>query len=173
MYFSEKGNIFETSVVKSEVGCFKGGFDGRGHTVKNLNVGENGLFGSLGGLAVVKNLALVNLGVPRDGSGCGLAFANAATIENVFVSGNADKLVSYSIGPNNRFTDIVAELTGDSAVIAKNVASVDTQEIVGYGIIKDMPYTVRRLKFVLTKNTCGRRAKAIFTTLISTSAATT
>lgn len=133
MYFSGKGAVFETNIVKSEGGCFKGGFDGRGHTVKNLNVGENGLFGSLGGVSVVKNLALVALSVPSEGAACALAYANAARIENVFVSGNVKKLVSYSIGPNNSFTNIVANLTGENAVIAQNVASVDTQEIVGYG----------------------------------------
>lgn len=133
MYFSEKGNIFETNVVKSTGGCFTGSFDGRGHTIKNLGVGENGLFGSLGGVSVVKNLALVDLSVPNEGAACALAYANAARIENVFVSGNAKKLISYSIGPNNSFTNIVANLTGENAVIAQNVASVDTQEIVGYG----------------------------------------
>ena len=72
---------------------FTGPFDGRGHTISNVDVGTSGFFWGIGA-GTVKNLALLNV------SGTASALASethGSTIENVFISSDTcAKAVAYA-----------------------------------------------------------------------------
>lgn len=53
-----KGEIeWKNASADKETKCFNGVFDGRGHKIVGIRVGERGLFGALGNEAVIKNVA--------------------------------------------------------------------------------------------------------------------
>lgn len=91
---------------------FVGTFDGRGHTISNVDVGTSGFFWGIGA-GTVKNLALVNV------SGTAKALAtetHGATVENVFVSSNSC-LRLFDYAGDSTFKDIIAVLPNGADVI--------------------------------------------------------
>ena len=91
---------------------FIGTFDGRGHTISNVNVGAGGLFDGIGA-GTVKNLALVNV----IGTGSAIASeTHECTIENVFVSSNSC-LKAFNYVGDSSFKNIIVVLPGGQNVI--------------------------------------------------------
>lgn len=91
---------------------FVGTFDGRGHTISNVDVGTSGFFWGIGA-GTVKNLALVNV------SGTAKALAtecHEATVENVFVSSDSCLRLFDYVG-DSTFKDIIAVLPNGTDVI--------------------------------------------------------
>ena len=91
---------------------FVGTFDGRGHTISNVEVGTSGFFWGIGA-GTVKNLALVNV------SGTAKALAtetHGATVENVFVSSDSC-LRLFDYVADSTFKDIIAVLPNGADVI--------------------------------------------------------
>ena len=68
---------------------FIGTFDGRGHSISNVNVGEYGLFKGIG-TGTVKNLALINVIGTKGALGLEV---HGATFENLFISGSTPYIV--------------------------------------------------------------------------------
>lgn len=91
---------------------FTGIFDGRGHTISNVNVGTSGFFWGIGA-GTVKNLALLNV------SGTVSALASethGSTIENVFISSDTCvKAVAYA--GDSSFKDMIVVLPNGQHVI--------------------------------------------------------
>ena len=128
-------------------GTFKGVFDGKGRTIKNFTISENGsLLGDGGGSSgcTVKNIALVNVNATR-------AFyfftANNAAeagfvMDNIYVKLSDDTvhprgLTGYA-GSANSYTNILIEYTGSNADTFRDYA-----EQSNYGVfIGDIPATV-------------------------------
>ncbi len=69
--------------VSVPVHGFMGTFDGQGYAITNLNTGEDGLFGALGG-ATIKNVAFINCSTSVVGS---IAYATTR-LENIFYTSN-------------------------------------------------------------------------------------
>lgn len=71
---------------------FIGKLDGRGHTISNFSVAEDGIFGNIGIGAVIKNLAITNVsfrkndGPSNDDTTLFAGYINGATFENVYVA---------------------------------------------------------------------------------------
>lgn len=132
-------------------GTFKGVFDGKGKTIKNLTLSENGsLLGDGGGSSgcTVKNIALVNVNATR-------AFyfftANNAAeagfvMDNIYVKLSDDTvhprgLTGYA-GSANSYTNILIEYTGSNADTFR-----DYEEQMNYGVFMgDIPVTVPTVK---------------------------
>ncbi len=93
-------------------GGFTGTFDGRGHTISNVNVGTNGFFWGIGA-GTVKNLALVNV----IGTGAAIATeTHEATVENVYVSSDSCVKAFTYVG-DSTFENIIAVLPNGQHVI--------------------------------------------------------
>ena len=93
MRWARKSTLLEPSQNFTPIPNFTGLFDGQGQTIANLTIAstaENvGLFGSIGGAGVVRNLNLADVTVSGPGSQFvgTLAGTNAGTISNVSATG--------------------------------------------------------------------------------------
>ncbi|MGN1062301.1 MAG: Ig-like domain-containing protein, partial [Candidatus Scatosoma sp.] len=146
-YWELLNNIDAKGETIGGKGTFKGVFDGKGKTIKNFTISENGsLLGDGGGSSgcTVKNIALVNVNATR-------AFYfftenNAAeagfVMDNIYIRLSDDTvhprgLTGYAGGANN-YTNILIEYTGSNADTFRDYA-----EQMNYGVfIGDLPLTV-------------------------------
>ena len=129
---------------------FDGTFDGNGHTIKNLSSTETaqkadgyvctGLFGAIGGSAVIKDLTLTNVSISAGAytgnnvsALVGFAYNATGTISNVKVTGSIDGADISGVGA------IVGYVYGGSLTVENCTAEVDVNGaayvggIVGYG----------------------------------------
>lgn len=123
--FTDKG-VFETGLGQNRAG-FLGGFNGMGHTVSDLKVPENGLFGCIAASGVVRNVAFTNIRAKE----YAICKDNAGLISQVYVQGDFSRVMFASYSPSNKLENIVAESTRFGAMICQHIASVDTA---GYSV---------------------------------------
>ena len=110
---------------------FVGTFDGRGHSISNVNVGTNGLFNCTG-KGTVKNLAVVN----AVGSSRVLCLnANGTTFENVFVSSDSClRAIEYTV--NCTIKNMIAVLpNGQNVVLTFGASNVNNTISNVYSVI--------------------------------------
>lgn len=124
-----KDSYFETALGQNRQG-FRGGFNGMGYTISNLQVPENGLFGCIGASGVVRNLALVNISSPELDASV-LCRDSAGLVSQVYVQGDFGRVMYASYSPTNKLENIVAESTRSDALLCQHIATVDTD---GYSV---------------------------------------
>lgn len=98
---------------------FVGTFDGQGYTISNLETNQNGLFGMIGGGAVIKNIGLINNN--KKGAYPVLAggIAGSSKVSNIFVSTPTASRTTYGNPP--LFGDISSTIFRmDNVVIIDN-----------------------------------------------------
>lgn len=150
-YWELLNNIDAEGQTIGGKGTFKGVFDGKGKTIKNLTLPEYGsLLGDGGGTSgcTVKNIALVNVNATRahyffteNGS------AEAGFVmDNIYIGLSEDTvhprgLTGYA-GSGNSYTNILIEYTGENAAAFR-----DYEEQMNYGVFMgDIPVTVPTVK---------------------------
>ncbi len=78
-----------------------GVFDGRGHTIQNISLGEGGLFGNIGNGGTIKNIGIQNIQFRRetgkDDTPVLACYLNGAILENVYI-GNDYISANYNAG---------------------------------------------------------------------------
>ena len=80
-----------------------GTFDGRGHTIKNVSIGEGGIFGNVGKGGTIKNIGFKDIVIrqPNKAGGDDVAiiatYVNGAIFDNVYIS-NSNILAGYNAG---------------------------------------------------------------------------
>ena len=124
-----ENSYFETSLGQNRQG-FRGGFNGMGYTISNLQVPANGLFGCIGASGVVRNLALVDISSP-DPDASVLCRDSAGLVSQVYVQGDFSRVLFASYSPSNKLENIVAESTRPGAMLCQHIATVDTD---GYSV---------------------------------------
>ena len=146
-YWELLNNLDATGKTIGGKGTFRGVFDGKGHTIKNLTIPENGSLLGNGGDSfgcTVKNIALVNLNATRayyfftESGGAEAGFV----MDNVYIKLSEDTihprgLTGYA-GNGNSYKNILIEYTGKNADTFR-----DYTEQTNYGVfIGDIPLTV-------------------------------
>ena len=146
-YWELLNNLDATGKTIGGKGVFRGVFDGKGHTIKNLTIPENGSLLGGGGESfgcTVKNIALVNLNATR----AYYFFTESGAAETGFVMDNIyiklsegtehpRGLTGYA-GSSNSYKNILIEYTGENANIFR-----DYTEQMNYGVFMgDIPVTV-------------------------------
>ena len=130
---------------------FDGIFDGKGHTLKNLTSTETaakvdqyictGLFGAIGGEAVVKNFTIENVTIDTNGfvgnniaAVAGIAFACIGSVENVNVTGNISISAKDATGVGAIVGyDYYGQLTVKNCTVSANSGSEDASDGSGNG----------------------------------------
>lgn len=95
---------------------FVGTIDGRGYTIKNLTVGQYGVFGSVGDKGVIKNIAFTDI----KGQISTYAFAGnfGGTLENVYISTSSKfRAITKYTSRNAKFKTVLIEVFSDVALI--------------------------------------------------------
>jgi sugar lactone lactonase YvrE len=96
----------------NSIDAYHGVFDGNGHTIQNLNLFENGMFGTLYSSAVVKNLQLYNAFLDANsasgvgilaGSNMGYIFACCGDVQVL----NGGSTIGGLVGRNNSYGSIM------------------------------------------------------------------
>jgi Divergent InlB B-repeat domain len=126
--------------IGSSTGPFTGFFDGQGHTIghiSTLNTADDttGLFGYIGILGIVRNVALTNASVTLGGQYYGaLAGVNEGTVSNSYVTGSVSNItavvlvggvVGYNVGG-------IIERSYSAATLNSNSACSVAGGLVGY-----------------------------------------
>lgn len=111
-----------------------GTFDGRGHTIKNLSIGEGGIFGNLGKGGTIKNIGFKDIDIREHSKAGGddtpiiASYINGAIFENVYISnpyiraGYNAGLVACNIMNNCLFANCMFEcfMDNQSDIVTKN-----------------------------------------------------
>ena len=124
-----ENSYFETSLGQNRQG-FRGGFNGMGYTIFNLQVPENGFFGCIGASGVVRNVAFVHIS-SSEPEATVLCRDSAGLVSQVYVQGDFYRMMFASYGPTNKLENIVAESTRPEAMLCQHIATVDTE---GYSV---------------------------------------
>lgn len=122
-------SYFETNLGQDRQG-FRGGFNGMGHTIFNLQVPENGFFGCIGASGAVRNVGFVNISSPEPKANV-LCKDNAGLVSQVYVQGDFYRMMYASYSPTNRLENILAESSRPEAILCQHIATVDTE---GYSV---------------------------------------
>ena len=97
------GNSFTTN-------GFRGVFDGRGHTIKNITIGTN-LFSGVGEDAVVKNFAFINPIQTTQSVYCFISELQGAYLENVYLELPTVSMINY-VGSTSHIKNVIFKSTG-------------------------------------------------------------
>jgi len=109
---------------------FQGTFDGRGYSVSGITFYQGGLFGNIGGDAVVKNLGFNNVKFTKRETGDLvshiLSFGIFGTVENISLN-----IVNDNLNVNPSGT--LAQVLSGNAVVSNVIATVESVNTTGYG----------------------------------------
>ena len=128
--YTKLKNIGRSSNYESNP-LFKGNFDGNGHTIRNVNLSEGGIFSNIDANASVKNLSIENASISAKSTEYPgiLASKNLGTIENC-------KVVNSNINSSQSGTGgFVGQNVGTiskSAVINTNVNAEKSMQVGGF-----------------------------------------
>ena len=110
---------------------FKGNFDGNGHTIRNANLNEGGIFSNIDTNASVRNLTIENASVSAKSTEYPgiLASKNLGTIENCRV---INSNINSSQSGTGGFVGQNAGTISKSAVINTNVSAEKSMQVGGF-----------------------------------------
>lgn len=114
-----------------------GVFDGRGHTIENISLGEGGLFGNIGNGGTVKNLAIKDVDFRResgrDDTPVLACYLNGAVLENVYISND---YISANYNAGLVANNIMASCSFKHCYFELQIADADMSKIVtkNYGV---------------------------------------
>ncbi len=116
-----------------------GTFDGRGHTISGISIGEGGLFGNIGNGAVLKNLKITNVDIRTvagaDDTPVLTCYINGGTLENVCIENDYIK-AGYNAGLV--CTNFMNNCTFRSCYFDLQISSTSVIKSANYGVLGSM-----------------------------------